>query len=60
MKVVLLGTIAESLPCDYGDDPTDDMPTYDVVKVSNVSGDGNSMVLLRSADTATIKSQTCW
>ncbi len=40
MKTVRLGEIAESLPCDYGDDPVDDAPTFDVVKVSNVSGEG--------------------
>ena len=40
MKTVRLGAIAESLPCDYGDDPTDEAPAFDVVKVSNVSGDG--------------------
>lgn len=40
MKTVRLGEIAESLPCDYGDDPADDAPTFEVVKVSNVSGEG--------------------
>lgn len=40
MKTIRLGAIAESLPCEYGDDPTDDAPAFDVVKVSNVSGEG--------------------
>ncbi len=40
MKTVRLGSIAESLPCDYGDDPSDDAPSFDVVKVSNVNGEG--------------------
>jgi type I restriction enzyme S subunit len=40
VKTVRLGSIAESLPCDYGDDPADGAPSFDVVKVSNVSGEG--------------------
>ncbi len=40
MKRVRLGEIAESLPCDYGSDPVGDAPVFDVVKVSNVSGEG--------------------
>ena len=40
MKTVRLGAIAESLPCDYGDDPTDDAPAFHVVKVSNVGSEG--------------------
>ena len=40
MKTVRLGAIAESLPCDYGDGPTDDAPALDVIKVSNVNGEG--------------------
>ena len=40
MKTVRLGEIAESLPCDYGDDPAQGVPSYEVVKVSNVNGEG--------------------
>jgi type I restriction enzyme S subunit len=40
VKTVRLGAIAESLPCDYGDEATTDAPSFDVVKVSNVSGEG--------------------
>jgi type I restriction enzyme S subunit len=40
VKKLRLGEIAESLPCDYGDDPSEDAPAYAVAKVSNVSGEG--------------------
>lgn len=40
MKTVRLGAIANSLPCDYGDDLTDGAPAFEVVKVSNVSAEG--------------------
>jgi type I restriction enzyme S subunit len=40
VKTVRLGEIAESLPCAYGDDPVDGLPSFDVVKVSNIDGEG--------------------
>jgi len=40
VRTVRLGAIAKSLPCNYGDEPKDDAPTFDVVKVSNVNGEG--------------------
>lgn len=40
MNVVRLGEIAESLSCDYGDNPVQGAPKFEVVKVSNVSGEG--------------------
>lgn len=40
MRTVRLGEIAESLPCDYGDEPSEASPSFDVVKVSNVNGEG--------------------
>ena len=40
MNVVRLGEIAESRPCDYGDNPVQGAPKFEVVKVSNVSGEG--------------------
>jgi type I restriction enzyme S subunit len=41
VKTARLGQIAESLPCDYGDEPNGGgQPTVDVVKVSNISAAG--------------------
>ena len=40
MRTVRLGEIAESLPCNYGDEPSEASPSFDVVKVSNVNGEG--------------------
>jgi len=40
VRTVLLGEIAESLPCDYGDDPVDGATAFEVVKVSNINGEG--------------------
>jgi type I restriction enzyme S subunit len=40
VKTVRLGNIAESLACDYGDDPVDNAPSIEVVKVSNVDPQG--------------------
>ena len=40
VRTVRLGEIAESLPCDYGDEPSEVSPSFDVVKVSNVNGEG--------------------
>lgn len=40
MRSVRLGQIAESLPCEYGGDPIEGQPSFDVVKVSNISGEG--------------------
>lgn len=40
MRTVRLGDIAESLPCSYGEEPINNEPTFDVVKVSNVSPHG--------------------
>jgi type I restriction enzyme S subunit len=35
-----LGDVADSLPCSYGDDLVADAPSFNVVKVSNIGGDG--------------------
>ena len=40
MRNISLGEIADSLPCEYGEDPVDGEPTFDVVKVSNIDGRG--------------------
>jgi type I restriction enzyme S subunit len=40
VNTLQLGEIAQSLPCDYGDDPTADAASFDVVKVSNINGEG--------------------
>ena len=40
MKTLRLGEVAESLPCDYGDECVDGTPSFDVVKVSNIDGGG--------------------
>src|SRR2546428_4912974 len=41
MRTVRLGEIAESLPCDYGDEPVAGSVSVDVAKVSNINGEGH-------------------
>jgi type I restriction enzyme, S subunit len=41
MRTVRLGEITKSLRCDYGDDPFEGAVTVNVVKVSNINGEGH-------------------